>query len=1466
MGHFESSELNKGLVQDLSSSKTPNGIIEFALNAVVNDIEGGISSRHTEGGCDKQLESEYVIDGIEYRHVGHIDMTPNKKILFLYNPNAEIIASFIQGVVTVIRKFVSTERFGIHDKYPIQGQGHIRRGIEEVIYWCDGFNPDRSLNLSKLYLYENNLGVFQPNLTLFNQIFSIPNIELSRELDSGGAFELGSYRLAFQYEDSLGNSTDVFFISNPIQVARDNTFAFETQIAGGYNALSDNFTTSTLAYDRVSKSFVFDITNIDINYNILRIYAVSYTDGNATPTGVYIIDEIPIAQRTQFEYSFQGIGANDVQVDLSEIINSLSRYKSCQYMLRIQNRLIKANLTENVYDWAKAQRYITENTKVKYVIDAIKTKDRRADNYSRAKGTFYHISLMRDEIASLGVSVIMADGQESPVLHIPGRRSLNFGNPYTVGSTVYTNTTGEENNLGFPGYNVGNKPAISSPTADFDKDTIVTGFDTEWLYGVPDGTIMERWRAFNTSTIDLLPELDHVSSGLFGYHECQTSYPLIRDSDGEIIYPHEIVLGNPVMGKVRHHRCPDVDLAPLVSSYGDLPYYGAKSPYGIMYNGNYELPTHTNYVYPMGVKIFDLILPPEISIDAIGFKFYIGNRKYNETIIDKGYSLGQAKQDANLFPAEIDKLMRLRGFPADQNSEQDSVLNPENFINFISPNTLQNRNLIANASYAKTSASHAFETTISDVTTGTAFESRRTIQATNNFKHHGGSSNIGIFGTGQRSDEVLDYARGIYAESQLTFLGATDTLIYDKGYQQKETILELRYEYSSQNTYNWLYPLNIVTPPNDPATFPASLETYMSYVSLKRTNDVYFDLEAIQYQPVDNNVYDITTTYSIPGTHCYIGTIWWFTGFANDYTTGVIYHSYSETGLFEGVFESTDNLNLRISGTDLDEFYYPYRPLNDASYYLTVGGTGFHPVASELIEMQYHFNPDYSILDSLNYRQGLNHNINWTSEERGRFPVRITWSEQSNDEEIKDGNLVFKALDYDDIYTGKGEIRFLAEKPNMLYAITDYSIYAKPTNAQEMDLSNSVAFLKSSSFLDIPETELYSTGSGYGGSQSRFAHINTEFGTAYVNQLTGEVYLLNKGVESLSSKGESLEHRTRLPSEFLKEFKHKTGFDYPYRDTTTREENGLGVKCYYDPIHKRLIISKVDYEFITLFGGVYDILTAAPNVIYWDVLGDRFIKNFVSVSPEGNTTDFRTKHLTVSYDFREQLWVSYHSWIPKVGFNDVHNMYTMPKDSNFWFKHVEHNYLSYYDETRFPFMIDFITPNMDRKQITQVYWWTKCGLWDATSKSYLNKDLETFNQIAIYNSQQTSGLLNLVVNQDNPFAWTSITTAQKTINRYNNIWRLNNIWDIRNVTTLTEPTTTENWNNLTYRGFLTNGITKGFIDKILNANSYNYNISKFNIGGIDNYETNVRLIYDNQNFNTKLTVDLVSIFKQDDLI
>jgi len=465
----------KGIKTD--KGKVEEGQYTYAENLVFEaDKESRLTS---EKGT---LTAATLLPDATFRGVIRIDsreiiftQTTNSSQIYLFDPN-ELLPKLL------------VDEPSLDFSYPIKGTWSINNGCDTIIYWNDYNNPDRYLNIDVLDNFKDNNGEWDINKMRIDPTYLIPEITEVQVNDGGGSLDIGSWALAIEiYDDNfnpiyLTNST-VYYPIYSVPINQENP-------TGAFNL--ENRTALDGGKPVSNKSIQVTIDTKEFPY--YRIYALRKISGDGATVQVSYDPTFysnPI-------YTLRNIN-NFVDTTVDEVKVLREKYESSWHMNIVKDRLNRYNIKTPQRDYSNYQSVVNNiTTKWKYTTQLRNSNSLTDPNITDRKG------LIPDEIVSLGISFIHADGEESPVFHIPGHEA-----------------TGEDRLL-IP-YEVGN-PLME-------------------LIGIKDN--YERWEVENTAT------LETSNTGSMGYFETDTDYPNIVDCNGNRIYPE---------GKIRHHRLPSRSL------------------------------------------------------------------------------------------------------------------------------------------------------------------------------------------------------------------------------------------------------------------------------------------------------------------------------------------------------------------------------------------------------------------------------------------------------------------------------------------------------------------------------------------------------------------------------------------------------------------------------------------------------------------------------------------------------------------------------------------------------------------------------------------------------------------------------------------------------------------------------------------------------------------------------------------
>jgi hypothetical protein len=285
----------------------------------------------------------------------------------------------------------------------------------------------------------------------------------------------------------------------------------------------------------------------------------------------------------------------------------------------------------------------------------------------------------------------------------------------------------------------------------------------------------------------------------------------------------------------------------------------------------------------------------------------------------------------------------------------------------------------------------------------------------------------------------------------------------------------------------------------------------------------------------------------------------------------------------------------------------------------------------------------------------------------------------------------------------------------------------------------------------------------YGSCQNKYATLGCTHGVFWVSQDQGKVFQYTGQMKEISKDGMKWWFSKYLPSELLKSFP-----TYPLSDNPVK---GVGVQMIFDNTNEIVYITKKDYK-----------------PVFTDLVleGERFYRliNGAKVYYNLDSEAFQPASWTMSYDPKSQVWLSFHDWIPTFLIPGKAHFMSVNKDS-IWKHNIRCDMYTNFYGVDYPFEIEFVsatgqTVNSMRniEYILEAY-----KSHNNCADKYHVLD-ENFDQAIVYNSEQVSGLLELVVkNKTNPLdmlAYPQVGTQSIKINfsKEENKYRFNQFWDI----------------------------------------------------------------------------------------
>lgn len=1305
-----------------------------------------------------------------FTFMGAINGNNNNVYIFATNQDD------VLGTIGIFREGKYTEivraPFQWDVNYPITGEFRVRNGCENIIYWCNGDTWDGYFNFDRPELFKDNSGNWVLNKFKLIPDVLPPKIELKSVNDSGGLLPLGSYYFQVELLDKTLNSVYKTDIS-PQTVIYDDSFGeVYNKIDGGLNIAQ--FTEEIGGVPISSKSITLTISNLDTQFAYIRLNVAREIASNQTVDAHAVAELIPISNETvEFTYTGYDPSKGDYPLDYSQMLTDNIKYDTAYVMEQVQGRLLRANLKSDSRDYSTYQQYASK-IETKWVAKEVEVNNVNSIGDPKNPKTYWSCtSFQGDEIYAVGIRYLHSNGLWSPVFHIPGRSSVAND---TKLLTVVADST---------------NPINSNQVWESDVKHL----------GLVIGDTVEHWKVFNTASITDFQLTTHpyTYEGLMGYYECENNYPEIRDCNDNLIWGDDSN-GNAITTstKIRHHRFPDRRLVSHYSAYTS--------------SGNL-----VEVIVPFGIK-FDNVEYP--SSDVIGHQFcYVKRSEANKTVLDSGWFMKQW-DNINLEFLSSPTLEGVLITPV--NTSISSPTSPGSAMVTGKYGIYESSQLIFNK--------NLFSTSYLKFNKVSRFDFQETAPVATFPKLGGGSIKIDYSELIRKSEVQLQRQNfkinsQIYVNPSSTTISGFSVDVISSDFASASSVIE--FDSELENVSNVL----------GPSVFG---KTDQSYVYKKSQVKPYGDLFNLNYSYINYNYNDsLNTNDNIYYNGDIIITLNIITRVLEqvDYNmTGIGYNRYEEQYL---------NSALRHSSTAPENDYYKLNGdydwlLNKIAKIDSNGEYDIFPLDERRSEY-YAYNKDYDKHSIEQSKVVIPITYNYCSDCLGEFTNKIVFSPKSFDEESFDLYRVNLVNDSITIPAHRGKITGLKYQNNLLLTHTENSLFILQPNPQSLNTDVSQVYLTTGGFLSLPPSEIVQDDIGYAGMQSKQHCCETPNGHAWCDQKRGQVFLFNVKLEELSheNSGMSQWFKQELPSHMLQSYYNIMGEDYPNTSTYDFVNNGVGLIMYYDPRFKRLIISKKDYKPVNfsandnnILGNVFHV----PSENKWYYIATESLNIPVYFY---DVIAFENKSWTISYSFNTGNFTSWHSYRPLAAFSDSYNFYTLSTSdfslNKIWrHKHIG-NYQKYYN-VKYDFIIEWMTYDSSTDVFSSIYYNAYTMQWDDTNKQWLiptNDNDITFNKGVVYNHDQSSGLfnLNLVNQQTDPYSSLNTSNLNKTVVKTDNTYKISGIYDLL----VTRPAFSAAWSNLS--GY------PGYIDQVPRAAAYNFNLSAYEIGNIKDKHVYCRLFY-----------------------
>jgi hypothetical protein len=1521
----EQNHLIKGMNKDLEPSLLETGWYIHAINATDSSKNGNYSF------IQNKLSNNLCVS-LPYTYIGHIKLPDQTFAIFSTNNTSSEIGVF-NSITCTYTKVINSDCLNFNTNHLIKGVSKESYLCETLIYWTDGFNPRRFMNIKNPpMLITGYTGGSCPEPIYSTTILDCDRILVDKhytypcitsELEFSGDLHNGRYQFAVAYSINENIVSDWLAVTKGLDV---------------------------YSHQNYGKAIRVEITNLDtVEFSEYKLACI-YTINNIT--SVDILGTFNINQKSVYVSVVGKNAINNKPIPLSDIVNTKEYYNTAQDVATNGKYLLWSNLKGIPQLDYQRQALSIRSSYILYKVPP--------DYYQKGGDK---VGFMRDEVYAFGIKWLYNTGEWSPVYHIPGRASSSPDNTLLstisgVGDDLYESYISTEicdtpivPTKKWEIYNTGSTP-FSSNSGGYNCEYIVgegemAYWESSELY--PSNSDLYDATGIGGPDVQCTPIRHHkfpdCEKAHFHTDENSNTYPATSEDNDSGIYILGIKFfdidvprddnGNPIPGIVgykivRGNRIGNRSILAKGLLFNTLNYMIPKTTDGYTGTDSASYPSTPNFSatwenvifpnYPYNPIIFpngDSTTIEDPYINGIKPALSGGDQATDTQLlgnIDHWYGNGYSNLvNYNRFtfhsPTTSFYHPSLGGELYLEKEEYGNAIGK-----FIKPDNHPKYKLFRNDVYdlaAGLAVAAAVIDLIGEIPDATvlgtggggsgasensvgallpnyesvlkAFDFLFTYQnLALEYKSHCFYSSSNDVSLGNKRRFLTNYQYLLPTDQSVNTSGNVQ-MKFNNWERESSLYLETLRNFGSTNVTDTSKFIASQTP--NAGDITRNIDTFIQstassfYASIKNLRkDLYGQLDSIHYLDLGECLLNGSTATPLFGGDTYINRftvkrkMQFFKQNALNQLTDYVfdYNSYGNVGypryfvnnsgwtptdIFSGSSISSiisnivsgncfANINYELDGSTPNSFQQ-----KDAYFYLSNSGIADFYCESEInvdlreydenlsygkhysrtvstdyykllhnsvipFDNLYLYDSTYSkqLVETYNYTQDRNFDKNLNLNCFYNFKDRVVYSERQDKEDIADHWLVYPKDNFYDFPKENGELtsllnigneRFLFFFQNSAPYITELRSTISTKSGGEIAVTNGHLF-------DREPYKLLETNYNYACNISKFANLNTIFGTLFISNSQGRVFLLDKSIEEISKYGMEKWFKKYLPFKILEQFPAFTNLD----NTIT----GVGMRSVYNNSDEKFYITKIDYKANSNIK-----YNATTNKFYYTSDEEEGV-HYVDL---GDSRYFTNVSWTLSYCPKEKYWKSFHTFIPEfyieqpLDFISGVNLGDAP--TTLW-KHdnICNSFCNYYGtQGEFSIEIPYST-KFDNKTLRNVE-------YHMDAIKYFNSCNDTayllnynFDSAIIYNKEQISGQLNLNLKDNNDlsqgFSFPQINTNDIDIlyAKSENKFRFNQFWDITND-----------------RGEYSSTFTNPFIlsdngwTKIINSAAVDYNKSEY---------------------------------------
>lgn len=386
-----------GLNLDNTVNQVQKGQLTYALNAAIENFDSNSVNYQNEPA------NEFCLDFPENYHLigTHFIAEKNKHIFFLANPETgDSQIGYMDNNDCVYRTYISAKCLNFNIHYPIHKAVHKITNCTTEVYWTDGLNARRYIDLESVPYVTIQKGCnavdtdeIDCNKLKIQPNFNIPELAVV-DITTGGDLQAGTYQFAIQYASATGDPYSSYYsVTNPTPIA--NT----------------KLTTPDFNY-QVGKSIILDIKNLDLTgyFEYFNVAVIKTVNGitSVELIGTYFID------KAEKQLTYTGQNVSQIRLTVNEIFEKYPYYDIAQDITSVQDVLVWDNLTS--IDRINYQR-IANQINLNWQTYKIPSTENYANEFNATNLRSY----LRDEVYAFEIVFLLRNGKQTDGFHIPGR-------------------------------------------------------------------------------------------------------------------------------------------------------------------------------------------------------------------------------------------------------------------------------------------------------------------------------------------------------------------------------------------------------------------------------------------------------------------------------------------------------------------------------------------------------------------------------------------------------------------------------------------------------------------------------------------------------------------------------------------------------------------------------------------------------------------------------------------------------------------------------------------------------------------------------------------------------------------------------------------------------------------------------------------------------------------------------------